>query len=194
MDDDPTTHDGQDVLEHIRAARSGDRAAFSVVYRHFAPMVHAILLSKLPARDADDLVHDVFVNALRRIGDLHDERRCGAWLAQIARRCAVDRYRKRSREDDVREALRHEPPSNDRTALPLDADTALRAIRGLPEGYAEILMMRFVEGLNGPAIAERLGLTHDSARNKLARAMTMLRARLGVVPNAETPGTQGTRT
>jgi RNA polymerase sigma-70 factor (ECF subfamily) len=194
MDDDHTSHEGQDVLEHIRAARSGDRAAFSVVYRHFAPMVHAVLLSKLPAHDADDLVHDVFISALRRIGDLQDEHRCGAWLARIARRCAVDRYRKRSRDAAMREALRHQPPSNDRPALPLDADTALRAIRALPEGYAEILMMRFVEGLNGPAIAERLGLTHDSARNKLMRALTMLRARLGVTPTSDTPGTEDTRT
>ena len=55
---------------------------------------------------------------------------------------------------------------------------ALFAIRTLPEAYRETLLLRLVEGLPGPEIARRTGLTHGSVRVNLCRGMKLLRARL----------------
>ena len=55
----------------------------------------------------------------------------------------------------------------------------LRAIRCLPETYRETLIMRLVEGLTGPEIAERTGMTPDSVRVHLHRGIKLLRERLG---------------
>ena len=60
-----------------------------------------------------------------------------------------------------------------------EADEILETIRGLPEAYRETLILRLVEGMTGPEIAERIGLTHDSVRVNLFRGMKMLRERLG---------------
>jgi len=54
----------------------------------------------------------------------------------------------------------------------------LSEIRALPEAYRETLVLRLVEGLTGPEIAERTGLTHASVRVNLHRGMKQLRARL----------------
>jgi RNA polymerase sigma-70 factor (ECF subfamily) len=52
-------------------------------------------------------------------------------------------------------------------------------IRGLPEAYRETLILRLVEGMTGPEIAERAGLTAGSVRVNLHRGMQMLREKLG---------------
>ena len=54
----------------------------------------------------------------------------------------------------------------------------LDTIQRLPECYRETLILRLVEGMTGPEIAERTGLTADSVRVNLCRGMKLLRARL----------------
>ena len=51
----------------------------------------------------------------------------------------------------------------------------LGLIRGLPESYRETLVLRLVDGLTGPQIAERTGMTHGSVRVNLSRGMAQLR-------------------
>jgi RNA polymerase sigma-70 factor (ECF subfamily) len=54
----------------------------------------------------------------------------------------------------------------------------LQIVRSLPEAYRETLILRFVEGMTGPEIAEKTGLKHGSVRVNLCRGMQMLRERL----------------
>jgi RNA polymerase sigma-70 factor (ECF subfamily) len=54
----------------------------------------------------------------------------------------------------------------------------LAEVRRLPEAYRETLVLRFVEGLTGPEIAELTGLTPGSVRVNLHRGVELLRARL----------------
>ena len=84
-----------DVL--VRASRDGDRSAFGRLYTRYSRMVHAIVLSRVPAGEADDLVQDVFIAALRQLHALRDERAFGGWLATIARTAGTEeRWKSRS--------------------------------------------------------------------------------------------------
>src|SRR5579863_6961508 len=67
----------------VAAAQHGDRAAFGQLYERFAPMVHGVLLARVPVGDVDDLVQDVFIRALRRLSTLRESASFGAWLAAI---------------------------------------------------------------------------------------------------------------
>src|SRR5712692_7511302 len=62
---------------------------------------------------------------------------------------------------------------------------ALAAIRSLPDAYRETLILRLVEGMTGPEIAARTGLTPASVRVNLHRGMKQLREKLGTVPKEE---------
>src|SRR5262249_23625544 len=157
------------------AARAGDRAAFALLHERYGRMVHAILLARVPRGAADDLVQDVFVAALERIGELRQVEAFGGWLAQIARHRAVDHLRARRLDGPL---PADDPPVDGHAAA--EAREALAAIRGLPEAYRETLLMRLVEGLTGPEIAERTGLTPGSVRVNLHRGMQLLRQRLGI--------------
>jgi len=157
----------------IHAVAAGDQEAFTRLYAEYVRMVHAILLGRVPRRDVDDLVQDVFLAAYTRIGELREPDAFGGWIAAIARNRATDHLR-RSR---VQEELPDELPGGD----PIDADTfaVLEVIRKLPEAYRETLLMRLVEGMSGAEIAERSGLTPASVRVNLHRGMKLLREQLG---------------
>src|SRR5258708_30033719 len=89
----------------VTAARSGDRAAFGCLYDRFAPMVHGILLARVPLSEVDDLVHDVFLHAMPRLHSLRDIGRFGPWLAAITRNRANDYYRQSVPEVELAEEL-----------------------------------------------------------------------------------------
>jgi RNA polymerase sigma-70 factor, ECF subfamily len=69
-------------------------------------------------------------------------------------------------------------PARDATAERTEALRLLDIVRTLPEAYRETLVLRLVEGLTGPEIAERTGLTPASVRVNLHRGMKLLRERL----------------
>jgi RNA polymerase sigma-70 factor, ECF subfamily len=165
----------------VEAARRGERAAFGQLYDRYARMVHGILLARVPLRDVDDLVHDVFLLALPRLDSLRDVARFGAWLAAIARNRANDYHRRGIREvevevelsDDILEHTAGTPGLPD-----AEAASVLAAIRALPPTYRETLLLRLVEGMTGPEIAARTGLTPGSVRVNLHRGMQQLRKKL----------------
>ncbi len=164
----------ESVAELVRRARAGDRGAFGELHGRYARMVHAILLARVAPGDAADLVQDVFLTAWRRMADLHEPAAFGGWIAAIARNAAVDHLRVRRLHDPVPDDLgAPAPPVSEVLQV-------LRAVRALPEAYRETLLMRLVEGMNGPEIAERTGMTDGSVRVNLHRGMQMLRDRLGV--------------
>jgi len=165
-----------DLARAVVAARAGDRGAFGELYRRCARFVHGVLLSRVAAADADDLVHEVFLFALERLPTLRDPNAFGPWIAAIARTKAVDHYRRR----------RPSEPLGDREPLATAADAsvtaearrALRAIAELPEAYRETLVLRLVEGMTGPEIAAATGLSPGSVRVNLHRGFHLLRQRL----------------
>ena len=165
----------------VSAARGGDRAAFGRLYDRYARMVHGILLARVPPREVDDLVQEVFLLALRQLHSLRDISRFGAWLGTITRNRANDYFRKSIPEEKAAEPISEDPVEN-RTANDTSKQEAaliLAVVRALPEPYREPLILRLVEGMTGPEIAARTGLTHGSVRVNLCRGMQLLREKLG---------------
>jgi RNA polymerase sigma-70 factor, ECF subfamily len=163
-----------EIAATIRATIAGDRDAFARLYADYVRLVHAILLARVPRRDVDDLVQDVFITAYTRLRELRDPAAFGGWIAAIARNRATD-YLRHSREQVE---LPADLPGGD----PIEAETlaVLDALRRLPDAYRETLLMRLVEGMSGAEIAERTGLTPASVRVNLHRGMKLLRERLRV--------------
>ena len=162
--------------ELARAAAGGDESAFSALYERFAPMVHAILLASGPRGMDRDGTQEVFLSALGALDQLDDPSRVGAWLATIARNKARDLHRRGlPMETAELELVAEKPPESDNSE---EAELVLSAVRELPESYRETLVMRLVEGLSGPEIAERTGMTHGSVRVNLHRGMKLLKERL----------------
>lgn len=156
----------------VCAVRAGDRDAFGQLYDNYSRMVHGILLARVPFAEVDDLVQDVFLNALRRIDTLRDANLFGPWLAMITRNRAMDYHRRSHAMTELSEDLPQPQTPH------AEANEVLALIRELPEAYREPLILRFVEGMTGPEIAERTGLAAASVRVNIHRGMKLLREKI----------------
>lgn len=161
----------------VASVRRGDREAFGRLYEIYAPMVHGILLARAPVNEVDDLVQDVFLTAFKKIHTLREDGAFGGWIAMIARNRATDFYRRHQETEEISDEIPGESADVESTAR---ASRILEAIRSLPEAYSETLVLRLVEGMTGPEIAERTGLTAASVRVNLHRGMKLLREKVGL--------------
>jgi RNA polymerase sigma-70 factor (ECF subfamily) len=162
----------------VRAARAGDRVAYGELYQRYAPMVHGVLLARVAPDYVDDLLQEVFLKAMTQMTHLREDDHFGGWIATIARNRATDHYRQtremQSTEDFASSIATKEAPGSQ-----AEARIALATIQSLPDAYRETLALRLIEGMTGPEIAHRTGLTPESVRVNLHRGMKLLRDRLG---------------
>jgi RNA polymerase sigma-70 factor (ECF subfamily) len=157
----------------VKAALEGDRDGFGRLYGLYAPLVHGILLARVPRTEVDDLVQDIFLHAFKKLHTLRDSASFGPWIAMIARNRAVDFHRRSRATVEITDELRGSDKQQSKAA------EILELIRSLPDAYRETLVLRLVEGMTGPEIAERTGLTAASVRVNLHRGMKLLREKLG---------------
>lgn len=159
------------LVERISA---GDERAFGELYKMYAPMVHGIILARVAREEVDDIAQDVFLSAYKNLKMLRDASAVGPWLGSIARNRVVEFYRRsRPTEELTDHFSRSDAPR-------AEANEIMAAIHSLPVAYAETLVLRLVEGMTGPEIAARTGLTPESVRVNLHRGMKLLRQKLGI--------------
>lgn len=171
----------EDVRDVAEVAR-GDRGALARLYERHAPRMLAIGERIVgDRREAEDLLHDVFVEVWRHAGDYDPERASvKAWLYLRMRSRCLDRVRSaawaRTRtqaEDPRREA--QAPPSNGKGS---EGSTVRRALSELPQEQRAVLLLGYYEGLSSAEIAERLELPVGTVKSRVAAAMSKLRTRL----------------
>jgi RNA polymerase sigma-70 factor (ECF subfamily) len=169
-DADPIDADGE-IAGLVRAARRQDSAAFARLYELHARVAHGVLLARVPRSDVDDLLQDAFLQAFRQLHHLREDGAFGPWLLVICRNRANDFHRRRRRSQV-------ELSGEATSGADAEALAVLSAITALPEAYREPLVLRLVEGMTGPEIAARTGMTHGSVRVNLCRGLKLLRAQI----------------
>lgn len=157
----------------VRAVLDGDRDVYGRLYSLYAPLVHGVLLARMPRSEVEDTVQEIFLHALKKLHTLRDANAFGPWIAMIARNRAMDFHRKARETVEVTDDVRGSETGDTRAA------EILEIIRTLPDAYRETLVLRLVEGMTGPEIATRTGLTSASVRVNLHRGMKLLREKLG---------------
>ncbi|HET9832649.1 MAG TPA: sigma-70 family RNA polymerase sigma factor [Vicinamibacterales bacterium] len=174
----------EQAVRLVRAAQRGNRSAFGKLYQRYTGLVHSIALSSLPIDEITDTVQETFLRALRRLKTLKKPDAFGAWISTITRNVVRDVQRQRwalapqNEEDALQQATQeHE----------LDANAARHAIQSLPKAYRETVAMRVIDGMSGPEIADRTGLSAGSVRVNLHRGMKLLRERLECLSGGRTP-------
>lgn len=179
-----------DARDVGRAAR-GEREGLAALYDRHAGVMLAIGLRILRAeREAEDLLHDVFVEVWHHVGD-YDPRRgtVRTWLLLRMRSRCLDRVRSagyaRSESLDSREA-RGLPgldgASDHHLAVEAAPDRALvcAALRALPDPLREVLELGYFQGLSSSEMAEVLGIPSGTVKSRVRVALERLRDALGV--------------
>jgi RNA polymerase sigma-70 factor (ECF subfamily) len=170
------------------------RTAIESDYRSLERAVRLLVLRTTgPLRDheIDGIIHETinetWIRAVRTEHRFDPARPALPWLLAIAtnvlleRRRANYRDRRQLNETDLtaNDALLETMRSVSDTAADANFDRqAVQAILAdLPDGTRSLLEARFMQGLDGPALAKRLGISHGAARVRLCRAMQQFRER-----------------
>ena len=167
-DADPT------LAAMFEQCRRGEADSFGPIYHRFVRVVHGIVLAGVGPAEAEDLTQEVFMKVHRGISTVRDSEALPGWICTVARNAVTDlvrHHQRRPRHLHLVEEPAEEAPMEDREL----GERVLALIRGLPESYRETLVLRLVEGLTGPEIAARTGMTHGSVRVNLSRGMSQLR-------------------
>ncbi len=171
----------------LRRAQGGDQDAIETLIRLHQRQLRAYVARLMPdPSQADDVAQEVFISALRTLGQLDPERGLLPWLLVIARNKARDAWRRHQRRREV---------SGDEafTALAAHAELALeddrldrlrRCMDRLPSRALAVIQGHYRDEMSCADLASREGLSAGSVRSLLTRARDLLRGCIEQSPKA----------
>jgi RNA polymerase sigma-70 factor (ECF subfamily) len=186
--------DGGPTADFVLAVRAirGEPGAFGQLYQqHVDGVYHYVRFRVRDDALAEDLTHDVFVSALRHIGELKAPERFRAWLLTIAHNRVLNHWRDaairplpaaRLPEDSPEEAgptVAVEDEGFDAVASKLDAARVLVAAEQLTALQQQVVALRFVAGLSLAETAESMDRSVNAVKNLQHHALAALRQHLG---------------
>jgi RNA polymerase sigma-70 factor (ECF subfamily) len=167
--------------ELVVAIARGDRCAFAALYeRHIASLGALSRRMLRHERDAQDVLHDVFVETWARARDFDPTRGSArAWLALRLRSRCLDRIRCASERRTALCAEMDDEPASGRLIATVEERRLRDALHALPDEQRAVLDLGYYEGLSTREIAERLQIPLGTVKSRTAAAMDRLRRRLG---------------
>lgn len=165
-----------DDLALVRAflrARSED--AFRTLYRAHTPALYALAL-RLTGGDqgeAEDLVQESWVRAVRALSSFRAQSALRSWLSGFVVNVRRERMRADWRAVDAPDAEVIAPAAGSDIALDLE-----RAIGTLPDGARDVFVLHDVYGYTHQEIAGMLGIVEGTSKSQLTRARSLLRGSL----------------
>lgn len=178
----------------LEAAKRGDRPALEELLKRHQGQVYrfAMKMCRGP-QDAEDVLQETLLSAARSLPDFRGGSSLSTWLYTIARSYCIKKQRvgkftpERVHGADA-ESLQLRDPGQlpDEVAAGQEVEEALRqAVMELEPMYREVLVLRDMEGLTAPEVAEALGVSVDAVKSRLHRARKSVRDAL--VPVLQLP-------
>lgn len=173
-----------DPDEALERARAGDPEGLARLYRLYSGPVYAYLLAQVPSpQDAEEILGEVFVAAVRELPRTGDAGGFRAWLYRVATNRAIDLARRRARRPEgPLEGLDLRPADDDVEAEALsraDRERLWRAVRALPDDQRRVIALRLTGGLSAAEIAPIVGKRVGAVKALQHRALANLARALG---------------
>jgi RNA polymerase sigma-70 factor (ECF subfamily) len=164
----------------VAAMADGDRDALAALYdRHASLLLGLALKIVRERREAEDLLHDVFLEAWRSARDFDPKRgRVRTWLAIRMRSRALDLQKSARVSRNAGDAGLAVVPDDSETQSP-DHGRVRAALAGLGDDQRRVLELAYFEGLSCSEIAETIAIPIGTVKSRLAAAMARLRDVLG---------------
>jgi len=170
----------------VARCRAGDGEAWNALVERFSRFVFAICVRgfRLGREDAEDVFQDVFAKTYEGLHKLRDDAAVRPWIAQLTRRCCIDRLRatRETPEAELDEAADEEALAD--VELALDVHQALER---LPENCQEILDRFFARDESYRSIGEALGLPAGTIASRISRCLDKLKAQMEDPASVERP-------
>lgn len=176
-----TSEEMSELLQAVAVA--GDRQAFAVLFRHFAPRVKSYLMRGGSAEGlAEELAQETMISVWRKAAQF-DPRQAGVstWIFTIARNLRVDHFRRHGRtlidgEDPDGDEMPDTAPALDEQLRVDRRERGVReALAQLSPDQAQVLRLSFYEELPHARIASELGIPLGTVKSRVRLAVNHLR-------------------
>lgn len=167
------------IEELLTRALAGETAAFGMLVRAHQRSVYSLALRMLSDHyEAEDLAQEVFLGLHRNLSSVESAAHLAFWLRKVTLNRAIDRLRRRPRQElPLEEALA--VPSDDSHNDPW-LQRRLRALLAqLAPAPRAVVLLRFQEDLNPTEIARTLNMSINTVKSHLKRSLNTLRERIG---------------
>ena len=172
--------------ELIRSVQQGSLDAFNVLYERYFPIVYRRVRYVVPEADVEDITQEIFIAVTRSLKNFRFEAQFSTWLRTLVNRQVADFYRSRKpRFETFSLDVESDDPDRelnlsveDKTSTSDDLVILRQALRNLPDNYREIIMLRFVEGLQFDEIARVQGQSLEATKSLFRRAISALQKRI----------------
>ncbi|QLH33018.1 MAG: sigma-70 family RNA polymerase sigma factor [Cyclobacteriaceae bacterium] len=170
--------------------QTGNEEAFEMLlHRHKSRIYTAIYMIVKDRYEAEDLLQDTFIKAVNTIkgGRYNEEGKFLPWISRIAHNLAIDRFRRNKRypevvlEDGSRvfDSMQFSEESYEAKQLMRDTKSRLRdLIKDLPEEQKQVLIMRHYLEMSFQEIADRTGVSINTALGRMRYALINLRKKM----------------
>ncbi|MCU0367240.1 MAG: sigma-70 family RNA polymerase sigma factor [Cyclobacteriaceae bacterium] len=174
----------------VELYQNGNEEAFEMLLlRHKSRIYTAIYLIVKDRYEAEDLLQDTFIKAVNTIksGRYNEEGKFLPWICRIAHNLAIDRFRKNKRypeivlEDGSRvfDSLQFSEESYEAKQMIRDSKSRLRdLIKELPTEQKQVLIMRHFLDMSFQEIADRTGVSINTALGRMRYALINLRKKM----------------
>lgn len=165
--------------EIIRACQRGEPERFAELYDAYAERIYRFLYYKTMHREtAEDLMSQVFLKALARIGSMDPERPFSAWIYGIAKHAVIDHYRTSHPATNIEDVW----DLSDGKDLVADVEKRLQIesirqeLAKLTNDQREVVMLRVWEDLSYAEIAAITGKSEANCRMLFSRSVAELKS------------------
>ncbi len=167
-------------------AEKEDRAAFTRLFRHFAPLIKAFALSgsNMSATHADELVQETMLKVWQKAGAFNPEKAAAStWVYTIARNCRTDMFRRLQKfdtplaaDDVIPEQDSEEPFAQLQSRR--SRDRVREMMKVLPPDQAQILAKVYMEGKSHAETAGELDLPLGTVKSRVRLALQKLQIQM----------------
>ena len=170
----------------VLIAQNQDRAAFTRLFRHFAPLMKAFALSgtTFSANNADELVQEVMLKVWQKAGGFNPEKAAAStWVYTIARNCRTDMFRRLRKFDTAltAEDLSTELETEEAFLLlhqKRNRDKIRELVKQLPADQAQILAKVYMEGKSHSEVSGELELPLGTVKSRVRLAIQKLQIQI----------------
>jgi RNA polymerase sigma-70 factor (ECF subfamily) len=168
-----------------RVANHRDKAAFSILFDHYAPLIRAYSLAREPGADliADELAQEVMIRVWLKAGSYNSElANINTWIFTLARNCRIDYLRRNGRfvseidPSEIFNDMEDESPSPFQLAHQTRLEDNVRTgLEKLPREQSEILIKVYLEGKSHQQTSEELKLPLGTVKSRVRLAIKKLK-------------------
>jgi RNA polymerase sigma-70 factor (ECF subfamily) len=158
----------------------GDMNARAMLYQQYSKAMFNVCIRMTSNREnAEDLLHEAFMIAFKKLHQLKDELNFGGWLRKIVVSECIRFNKKGFKWTELDEQYQEQPEDCESSWLQgLSFEKIHEEIKLLPDGCRQVFNLYVIENYSHKQIAEAIGVSESTSKSQYHRARQLLKERL----------------